>query len=225
MREIDRIGELLPAKIDALLVAGGTRPARNMFILAASRSQHIVAIDGGLRHVRHFAVTPEIVIGDFDSAKPEDIAWARRRRAHVVLRSDQNSSDMDKALALCHKMKWKNIVIAASDGSRPDHFLYAISKSLHSQKSALTFLFRNSLARTLAGRSKIILPIGCGNTLSWLGFMQATGATLSDVKWPFANKSLEYGKFDSLSNVAIDDVVEFSQKSGRSLIIIPTGKV
>ncbi len=225
MREIDRIGELLPVKIDALLVAGGTRPARNIFILAASRSQHIVAIDGGLRHVRHFAMTPEIVIGDFDSAKPEDIAWARRRRAHVVLRSDQNTSDMDKALTLCRKMKWKNIVIAASDGSRPDHFLYAISKSLHSQNSSLTFLFRNSISRTLTGRSKICLPIGCGHVLSWLGFMQATNATLSGVKWPFANKSLEYGTFDSLSNVATDDVVEFSQKSGRSLIIIPTGKV
>ena len=225
MREIDRIGELLPDKIDALLVAGGTRPARNMFLLVTSRSQHIVAIDGGLRHARHFAVTPEVVIGDFDSAKPEDLTWARRRRAHVVLRSDQDSSDMDKALTLCHEKKWKNIVIAASDGSRPDHFLYAISKTLQSRNSSLTFLFRNSIARTLSGRTSLSLPIGHNHVLSWQGFTKATCATLQGVKWPFANKTLEYGKFGSLSNIATDDIVELSQKSGRSLIIIPTGKV
>ncbi len=132
---------------------------------------------------------------------------------------------MDKALVYCRDMGWNTIVIAASDGSRPDHFLYAVSKSLSSQISSLTYLFRNSLALTQVGNSRICLPIGRNHTFSCFGFLQATGATLSGVKWPFANRNLEYGKFDSLSNVATEDVVAFSQNSGRSLIIIPTGKV
>ncbi len=224
MREIDRTGELRPHEIDALLFAGGSRPNRSAFKLAAQRSKHIVAIDGGLRHLRSLAVVPEVVIGDFDSAKPEDITWARRRRAHIVFSADQETSDMDKALAMCRERKWKNVVIACADGSRPDHFLYALSKTLSQRGTSFTFLFRNSVLRTLSGKARVRLRIGRGRVFSWIGFAVAEGANLEFAQWPICSGTLEYGKFSSLSNIASADVVDFSQVSGRSLIIIPTGK-
>lgn len=224
MREIDRIAGLLPQTIDALLVAGGSRPVHSVFKLAAQRSKHIVAIDGGLRHLRSLSVVPEVVIGDFDSAKPEDITWARRRRAHVVLRAEQSSSDIDKALALCRAKKWRHVLIAGADGSRPDHFLYALGQTKQPRHLSLTFIFPKSVLRTLSGRTKLSLRIGRGRTFSWFGFECAKGATIIGAQWQLHDISLDFGKFSSLSNIASEDCVEISQESGRSLIIIPTGK-
>lgn len=225
MREIDRIGELIPRKFDALLVAGGTRPARNSFMLAVSRAAQVVAVDGGVQHLRHFSVSPSLVIGDLDSARSEDLSWARRRRARVVLIQDQNSSDMDKALDFCRKRNWKNIVISACDGSRPDHFLYALGRSHSRSGTYLTFLFRNSVAIALAGRKSLKLQLGRNKPLSWFGLPRARGVALSGVRWPLPETELQFDQFVSLSNQSIEDSVLFRQQSGKSLIIIPTGKV
>lgn len=225
MTERARIAALLPERLDALLVAGGDAPARWQLEISASRSVNVVAIDGGLRHLRKLDICPQIVIGDLDSALPADITWARRRRAHVLLRAEQESSDLDKALHLCREKKWRNIALACVDGERADHFLYALSRSAKLRGVQVTLLLRRAVAFPLNGRVRREIRLGTGRTFSWFALPQAGQATLTNAEWPFRNRSLIIGEFQSLSNCSSDESIIVEQRSGRSLVIIPIGKV
>ncbi|MBK8130112.1 MAG: thiamine diphosphokinase [bacterium] len=224
MNENARIASLLPPRFDAVLVAGGDRPRRVLMDIAVARAARVVALDGGLRHLRALGVAPQVVIGDLDSALPADITWARRRRAHVLLRAEQDSSDMDKALRLCRERGWRNVAIASADGLRADHFLHGLSRAAALRGLRITFLLKQGLAFPLSGRMRLVLPIGAGRTFSWFGLPEAQGASLTGAQWPLRNKSLVLGDLQSLSNRATVDSVTVAQQSGRSVIIIPIGK-
>ncbi|MCB1059068.1 MAG: thiamine diphosphokinase [Calditrichaeota bacterium] len=225
MSKTERIGTLLPSEFDALIVANGSLPNRELLLQAVGRSRHIVAVDGGIRHLRGINIPPDIVIGDLDSAAHEDITWARRRRAHVLFRESQESSDIDKVLALCKQRKWRTVAVAAIEGSRPDHFLYGISKVISTPGLTTTFLFRRAVGLTMKGRSSREVVLRKNSVFSWIAMDSATGVTLTGAKWPLRNAALSVDARQSLSNTSLGGVVSFSQRSGKSLIIIPIGKV
>jgi len=225
VRIADRIGGLLPESFDAILVAGGKCPRKDVLDVATSRSQTIVAIDGGLAHLRHFGIAPQYVVGDLDSARADDIAWARRRRARVVFRARQQDSDFDKALILCEQKKWKSVAIVGIDGHRVDHFLNSLGRVSATRNVTPVFLFQRAIGFVLRGPSRVNIVVGKKQTFSWLGFPLATGASLAGAVWLFNRRTLEFAGFQSLSNIATEENVLFSQKTGKSLIIIPIGKV
>jgi thiamine pyrophosphokinase len=221
----ERIGSLLSPEFDALIVANGSLPNRELMRQSIVRSRHIVAVDGGIRHLRAMNTEPDFVIGDLDSAAHEDITWARRRRAHILFRGSKESSDIDKALALCRQRGWKSVAFAAVEGSRPDHFLYGVGKIMAAARISATFLFRNAFGVSLKGRASRTFELPRGSVFSWIAMDTANGVTLTGATWPLQNVSLRRDGLQSLSNTSLGGTVSFSQRSGKSLIIIPIGKV
>ncbi|MBK6766000.1 MAG: thiamine diphosphokinase [bacterium] len=221
MKQHSWLDALLPDRIDALLIAGGAAPNKRLLRSIAKRAEQLIAIDGGIRHVRSFGLIPRVVIGDLDSAAPQDLAWARGKRARVVYVREQESADIEKGLRYCARKGLTRIIVAGIEGDRPDHFLNALGAVPRIRGLHASFLFSSSIGLPLSGRRTLHLALPCGTGVSWLGAPRASGCTINGVQWPFTRRVLEFGKFQSLSNRATDAEVVVTQHSGMSLIIIP----
>ena len=81
-------------------MAGGRRPS-DKFFLEVSRGRKIVAVDKGIDICRDLNILPEILIGDFDSAKSSAVSWARENKIPIE-RHPVDKDLTDTQLALNH---------------------------------------------------------------------------------------------------------------------------
>ncbi|MCC6477001.1 thiamine diphosphokinase [bacterium] len=211
---------LLPDSFDAMIVAGGFHPPRRLLKAVESRSRFHIAVDGGVRLFRLAGITPHVVIGDLDSASREDLIWARKRGARILKQREQATSDFEKALRYCTQRKLKNLALLAAEGDRVDHVLHSASRVFAFRSLKPLLIYGSSVAHVLSGRTSRELTVPARHTISWFGCPRADGSTLSGVRWPFENRTLEWGAFQSLSNTSKSDALRASQRSGKSLLII-----
>jgi thiamine pyrophosphokinase len=204
---------------DALIVANGSPPAKKILAKMSARSEHLIAVDGGLKAFRRHQITPDFLIGDMDSVSTEDLAWMRRKKTRILPRRNQNATDLEKALAYCRLRKWKQIAILAINGNRPDHYLNGLDLAFKFRGMSIHYLIDGMLLIPLSGSKSLRFELKESHTVSWMGFPKACGCELLNAKWPIHNRNLLTGGFQSVSNRTIGPV-SVKQASGRSIIMI-----
>ena len=81
----------------ALVIAGGDAPAPLDATLASAPL--VVAADSGVGHALALGLTVDLVIGDLDSAVPDDVARAAAAGARVHrFPADKDATDLELAL-------------------------------------------------------------------------------------------------------------------------------
>ena len=111
-------------QIKTILFANGTFPAAEKFISQIGDSDYLVAVDGGLSHMVQHGLTPNLIIGDLDSANPDDVS--RFEAQGVTVRKfscDKNETDLELALEAALNMHPATIWITGVFGKRLDHTL------------------------------------------------------------------------------------------------------
>lgn len=78
----------------------------------------LVCADSGLRHAHAIGVTPDIIIGDFDSVDPALLS-SYEGRSKIIKDDDPNTTDLMKALSQCDLSNPVHIYGAV--GERADH--------------------------------------------------------------------------------------------------------
>ncbi len=116
---------LLPAEgVPCLLVAGGSEPDKT-WLAAAAEGRVVWSVDRGLSYCRSAGLVPHKLIGDGDSARPEDWQWALEQGVPAErYPSEKDDTDMQLALALLQQAypAGGNVIVCGGWGSRPDHF-------------------------------------------------------------------------------------------------------
>ena len=78
----------------------------------------IIAADGGLNHVRHMGLTPDVLLGDFDSlGSIPDVPGC------IVLPREKDDTDMVAAAREGLARGYRNFIILGGTGGRADHTL------------------------------------------------------------------------------------------------------
>ena len=105
-----------------------------------AEAKRVVCCDGAAEvYRRHFCRWPDIVIGDFDSANAK-LAGGRWMVGNgyatncqlptTIFSPDQNTNDLEKAMAYCAKRGWCRPVIVGATGKREDHTLGNVFRAL-----------------------------------------------------------------------------------------------
>lgn len=212
--------DFLREQYDALLIGHGTPLPRPLLRRLASRSRWIIALDGGANHLLRAGIRPHHVIGDFDSASPDALAWAKRREAKIHFRPAADEPDFAKGLRLCRRLGYRRVIAVGFAGGRVDHLLAALHFSSRIPGLELTLITSEIAAFPLRGRVVRDWPVPMGHTVSWFGLPRAGGCTLSGVRWPFVRRTLRADGFHSLSNEPVEPVVTLRQERGCSLFVI-----
>ena len=116
--------------VETVIVANGEFPKKDgeaWQLLAAAK--RVICCDGAAdTYRRRFRRWPDVIIGDFDSVS--------RLSSHVlrppsfVHVPDQDTNDLEKAMAYCAKQGWRNPVIVGATGKREDHTIGNVFRAL-----------------------------------------------------------------------------------------------
>lgn len=175
----------------------------------------IIAADSGMRHAAALGVTPELWLGDFDSASAAD------RDGHAgipreIWPVDKDRTDGEIAIEAALARGASRLVLAgAFGGDRTDHaFLHmaaAISLGERGIPVVLTSGTEEGLALTM-GRQEMGWPDGA--LFSILAFSDLSGLTVSGVRWPLEHRDVPFGSSLVLSNIV----------QGRAVLTLGAGR-
>ena len=107
---------------EILFVSGGRPPSREFFLSVAG-DRKIFAVDKGVEVCRACAVVPNFLIGDFDSANPSAVEWAREKNIPTEkFPADKDLTDTQLALNRAAEIFGEYVaLVTGAFGGRVDH--------------------------------------------------------------------------------------------------------
>ncbi len=191
-------------RLTALIVCGGG-PVEG----ALWRADLVVAADGGLRQAVRLGLTPDLLVGDLDSATAAEVEAFELAGGKVERHPrDKDSTDLELALQACLDRGATHVVVAGGMQGRLDHTLGNALVLASNRWNGLQIDARFGPAQAHVIRGERSLTGTPGETLSLfaLGGV-AEGIRTKGLRWELDGGSLEPGMGLGISNgFAVPDV-------------------
>ncbi len=199
----------------ALILANGKSPTRSLLLRYRKQAEFFVCADGGANYAADLGERPDLIIGDLDSIKT---ATVRKFQSVTTRRiSDQNSTDLEKALSWLIRKNYSDIIVLGATGGRVDHLagnLSALGK--FSKRARVTFVDESGELRAVG--SQMTLDAPAGTTISLIPLTKCEGIVTHGLRWELLNGTLELGVREGTSNVVKSGPVTIRVRRGMLLI-------
>lgn len=208
-----------------LIVSGGT--TTDEFVeenIKKGGFDGVIAADSGMNHLYRKGISPDIIVGDFDSVNPEVLDFFRKQEQIDICTLNPQKDDTDTEFAIREAIRRgaKHITVIGATGTRLDHVLGNISLlgiGLENQVE-IELLDEHNRIRMIDHSIVLRKEEQYGTYLSLVPYGEkVTGVTLKGLKYPLADYTM--GGFNSLgiSNEIVEDEAEIQLTSGRLLVI------
>jgi thiamine pyrophosphokinase len=171
----------------------------------------IIAADGGVNHLNDYNLKPKYILGDMDSAKPQE--RVRYPQAELIYKTDPNATDLQKTLRFALEQNPASITIFNALGKRADHSagnLYILQNL--GCNLPLTIL-DNYGGLTMLSEGRHRFSGKKGRTISFFSFKPVQNISLFGFCYHLENKNYADG-FLGVSNVATENVCGISFEGG-----------
>lgn len=195
----------------AVIIGSGDIKNYNCIKSRIRQDDFIICADGGYNHAVKMGLKPDILIGDFDSAKGyEDV----KDRIEYPVR--KNFTDGELAVSYAVEHGYEDIVLIAMTGDRLDHTIADVFLLAKCRNGVLIddnneiYLLRDKL--TLSGRkgqTLSIIPV-CGD---------ADGITTEGLEYPLCNETISFSESRGISNVMTENNCTITIERGMALVI------
>ena len=175
----------------------------------------VIAADGGVHHTEKLNITPDIILGDFDSLGFTPVG------ANVF---PVEKDDTDAMLAVREGLNRgcrEFYLYGSLDGPRLDHTI-ANFQTLQflADRDATGYLIGNDYMVTVVKNGSIRFPAGCSGTISVFCMgPDAAGVTLKGLHYPLEDGTLTAGFPLGVSNHFTGAAAEVSVKKGSLLVM------
>lgn len=171
----------------------------------------IICADGGYNHAEKMGIVPDVLIGDFDSAKNFE-----KVKDRIEYPKRKDFTDGELAVMYAIDNGYENIVLIAMTGNRFDH---SIADILLLEKCKNGVLIDDNNEIYLL-KDKLSLNGKKGQTLSIIPIKDnAVGITTDGLEYPLNDETLYFGSSRGISNVMLADKCDITIKSGMALVI------
>lgn len=183
------------------------------------RFNKVIAVDAGLEAVKALGILPDVIVGDFDTVKPEVLSEFRQME-HIIWEVHQPEKDeTDTELALNRAMAsgCGEIAVLGATGGRLDHMLGNIHLLyLCLQKGIFAYLLDSQNKVYLLDEGKDFFEETLwGKYVSFLPLSQEVkGITLTGFKYPLYEKDIEIGTSLCISNELIEEEARIDFREG-----------
>ena len=176
---------------------------------------HVIAADGGLRHTRKLGITPDTVLGDFDSLgfTPEGAN---------VFPVEKDDTDAMLAVRRGLQLGYREFLLYGSlDGPRLDHTVANFQTLQYlADHGAVGYLIGNTTMVTVVKDGSISFPVGATGTVSVFCMgPDAQGVTLEGLYYPLQNGTLTPGFPLGVSNHFTGANAKISVETGSLLVL------
>ncbi|MBR2689876.1 MAG: thiamine diphosphokinase [Aquamicrobium sp.] len=180
----------------------------------------VIAADSGIRHADLLGLTPELWVGDFDSA-PADLPPHLAQVPQERFPAEKDSTDGELAVSIALDLGARKLnLVGAFGGARADHaFLHlALALSLAEQGTDVLLTSGAQEGIPLLPGKTATFDYAEGTLFSVLGFSKLTGLTIKGAKWPLNAVEMPFGSSLTISN-AVQGKLEIALGSGRALLL------
>lgn len=175
----------------------------------------VIAADGGLRHTQRLGITPDEVLGDFDS-----LGYTPEGAGVFPVEKDDTDAMLAVRRGLC--LGYREFLLYGSlDGPRLDHTV-ANFQTLQflADHGANGILAGNTMLAAVVKNGQLSFPAGCTGTVSVFCMgRDARGVTLRGLYYPLEKGTLTAGFPLGVSNHFTGDPAEISVEDGSLLVI------
>ena len=208
-----------------MIVSGGSLSKEFVTkVVGQGKYDRILAADSGMNALYAAAVTPDIIIGDFDSADEKILAFFQQNKAidFCTLNPEKDDTDTEFAIRESIRRGADSITIIGGTGTRLDHVLGNISLlgiGLEEQVS-MELLDEHNRIRMIQDALTLEKETQYGKYVSLIPYGgDVQGITLRGFKYPLSDYTM--GGFNSLgiSNEIVDNRAEIRFRSGILLVI------
>ena len=164
-----------------VILAAGDFPRKGgaAWKLLAGATRVVACDSAGDAYRRRFRKWPTVVIGDLDSfSRPNLFPFP----SSLIPVPDQNTNDLEKALAYCARQGWRDPVIVGATGKREDHSLGNVFRALDYNCTIVT-----DLGRFIPVRGKATFTAAKGAAISIFAPDPKTRMTSKGLEWPLDN--------------------------------------
>lgn len=189
----------------ALLLAGGELLVDAEMRALAGAAELVIAADGGLRHARALGVSPDLIVGDFDSAGAGDLAhFASVPREHHPQSKEQ--LDLELALDAAWQRGATQAAVLGAFGGRLDQSLAAllIAARLRSEGRLLTLHGGGADVYLPVAGEALALEAAGGTVFSLLSLAGDAEVDVAGARYELRRAALPYGVGLGVSNVVTD---------------------
>lgn len=173
--------------------------------LGQERFDKIIAVDAGLEAVNALGLEPDMIVGDFDTVRPEILEYYRTME-HIVWDTHQpekDETDTELALMKAQATGCTQVVVLGATGGRLDHMLGNIHLLFPClQKGIEAYILDGQNRVYLIDREHVFRRRDLwGKYISFLPLTeQVNGITLTGFKYPLCHKDIEIGTSLCVSN-------------------------
>ncbi len=206
-------------------------------MIAPKSGDCVIAADGGLNHLESISVSPDLILGDFDSANMQD----ERSYKCTVMRYSSHKDDTDMMLAVRQGLArgYRSFMLYGGTGGRLDHTLANVQcLNFLAERGARAWLIGGDFIITvLAGGDTLRFPedipcvngmpsleAGCGVSVFAIGG-DADGVSISGMQYPLSDSRLKSTVSLGVSNAIKDASGEISVREGSIAIYIGDNKI
>ena len=180
-------------------------------------ADYVIAADGGANSLAEIGDPYDVVLGDFDSVRPEARKLARRE-IHL---EDQSKTDGEKLFDRVVAAGQKHITVVGAEGGSPDHF-WGVFHSFIRSDIKIFLGFQRGLGWVLRPGDVLDVPTRLGQRVSLMPLVQCRGVELTGVEWPLGSVELALGQLVSVSNKATGDQVQVRIEEGYAWLYVET---
>ncbi len=213
--------------MNTAIICGGV--IQNDFTAAFIKQQNIdciIAADRGLQFCYEEKILPDYILGDYDSIRPEVLAWYRSQSDVPITVFPAEKDDTDAALALEKALAIgsNRIYLLGALGGRMDHAIaniHLLKKILDDMHECEAYLVDDkNLICLIDGERILEKEKQFGTYVSFLPFTDVVeGITLEGFKYPLDGYTMKKGKSIGVSNEIKEEWCRVSFEKGILLMI------
>jgi thiamine pyrophosphokinase len=201
----------------ALILANGNPPNKRLFQKYLASADWFICADGGANTAARFGCAPNLIIGDFDSVRKETLRVFNKVAKQKL--KNQNSTDLEKALAAAIRKKCTEIIVLGATGGRLDHAIGNLSAlAKYSSKTSIKFIDDTGEFIPVGHKLEITLPVG--TSISLLPLSRCSAIVTTGLKWNLNNELLQLGIRESTSNSVVSSHVNIKVRSGDLIAFV-----
>lgn len=207
--------------MNAVIVCSGTILDYSAYGRYFDKASLIISADGGAAHLRRFGVTPHILLGDFDSAYPEDLQYFVEQGVKIQqypVQKDMTDTELAAEYAVEHGCD--TVYFIGATGSRLDHtaanllmLVSLLQKGIHgyvvNENNEITVIDSQICLREKAGWKISLIPVS----------PEVTGVTTRGLVYPLQDATMKMGTSWGVSNEFAEEEACISLRSGHLLVI------
>jgi thiamine pyrophosphokinase len=184
----------------------------------------VIAADGGALHCRKLGIKPMVVIGDFDSVPPEDLAALQAEGALLMrypVRKDE--TDLELAFEYARKQSCQEIILFGALGARWDMSIANILLTAHPnfREIQVRLIDDHQELQLLQSGGNLILYGKPGDTLSLIPLnSRAQGITTQGLEYALSDEDLDFASSRGVSNVFTAENASISLRQGLLICVV-----